>query len=90
MARTVTTHLMYEGAAEEAMTFYVTLFRDSKITQIERYGPGEMGAEGSIKLAKYRASTGRQASQGTGVSKAKFHPFSGADPLLPPAVIDFT
>lgn len=54
MARTVMTHLMFVGAAEEAMTFYVSLFRDSAITQIDRYGPGEMGAEGSVKLARFR------------------------------------
>jgi predicted 3-demethylubiquinone-9 3-methyltransferase (glyoxalase superfamily) len=53
MARNVTTHLMFEGTAEEAMTFYVSLFGDSKIEQIERYGPGEMAAEGSVKLAEF-------------------------------------
>ena len=36
MARKVTTHLMFEGAAEEAITFYTSLFSDSEVTQIER------------------------------------------------------
>jgi predicted 3-demethylubiquinone-9 3-methyltransferase (glyoxalase superfamily) len=53
MAKNVTTHLMFEGTAEEAMTVYVSLFSDSKIEQIEKYGPGEMGAEGSVKLARF-------------------------------------
>jgi predicted 3-demethylubiquinone-9 3-methyltransferase (glyoxalase superfamily) len=53
MARNVTTHLMFEGAAEEAMTLYVSLFGNSRIEQIERYGPGEMGAEGTVKLAVF-------------------------------------
>jgi predicted 3-demethylubiquinone-9 3-methyltransferase (glyoxalase superfamily) len=53
MARNVLTHLMFEGAAEEAMTFYVSLFGDSAITQIERYRPGEMGAEGTVKVASF-------------------------------------
>ena len=53
MARRGTTHLMFEGAAEEAMTFFVSLFGNSRIEQIERYGPGEMGAEGSVKLAVF-------------------------------------
>ena len=53
MARKVTTHLMFEGAAEEAMTLYVSLFGDSAITRVERYGPGEMGAEGTVKLASF-------------------------------------
>ncbi len=53
MARKVTTHLMFEGSAEEAMTLYVSLFANSRIEQIERYGPGEVGAEGSVKLAHF-------------------------------------
>jgi len=35
------------------MTLYVSLFGDSEIRQIERYGAGEMGKEGSVKLAKF-------------------------------------
>jgi predicted 3-demethylubiquinone-9 3-methyltransferase (glyoxalase superfamily) len=53
MAREVTTHLMFEGAAEEAMTLYTSLFGNSAITQIERYGPGEQGKEGTVKLASF-------------------------------------
>jgi len=64
MARKVTTHLMFEGAAEEAMTLYVSLFGDSRIETIERYGPGEMGAEGSVKLAHFSLA-GRSSSAST-------------------------
>jgi predicted 3-demethylubiquinone-9 3-methyltransferase (glyoxalase superfamily) len=53
MACNVTTHLMFGGAAEEAMALYVSLFGDSAIKQIERYGPGEMGAEGAVKRASF-------------------------------------
>jgi predicted 3-demethylubiquinone-9 3-methyltransferase (glyoxalase superfamily) len=53
MARKMTTHLMFEGVAEEAMNFYVSLFGDSEIKQVLRYGPGEMGAEGSVKTATF-------------------------------------
>ena len=53
MARKITTHLMFEGTAEEALKFYVSLFQDSEIVQIERYGPGEQGAEGSFKRATF-------------------------------------
>lgn len=59
MARKVMTHLMFEGAAEEAMAFYVSLFADSEITQVERYGPGEQGKEGTIKIA-YFTLAGRE------------------------------
>jgi predicted 3-demethylubiquinone-9 3-methyltransferase (glyoxalase superfamily) len=44
---------MFEGKAEEAMRFYVSLFKGSEITEIERYGPGEQGSEGSIKQARF-------------------------------------
>lgn len=52
MARAVATHLMFEGTAEEAMSFYVSLFKGS-ITQNERYGPGEQGKEGTVKIARF-------------------------------------
>ena len=45
--------LMFEGKAEEAMTFYVSLFPDGKIVDIVRYGPGQAGAEGSVKVASF-------------------------------------
>jgi predicted 3-demethylubiquinone-9 3-methyltransferase (glyoxalase superfamily) len=53
MARAVATFLMFDGVAEEAMSFYVSLFKGSTITRIERYGPGEQGAEGSVKRADF-------------------------------------
>ncbi len=53
MARKVTTHLMFEGVAEEAMNFYVSLFPGSEITQVERYGPGDIGAQGTVKIATF-------------------------------------
>ena len=37
MPQTVSTFLMFEGAAEEAMRFYVSLFADSSIDEIERW-----------------------------------------------------
>src|SRR5258708_6255720 len=53
MARMGTAHLMFDGVAEEAMTLYVSLFGDSEIKQLERYGPGEQGAEGTVKQATF-------------------------------------
>ena len=53
MARAVLTQLMFEGAAEEAMNLYVSLFRGSAVQRIERYGQGEQGAEGSVKRAEF-------------------------------------
>ncbi len=53
MARTVATFLMFDGAAEQAMNLYVSLYSDSHINRLERYGPGEHGAEGTIRLAEF-------------------------------------
>jgi predicted 3-demethylubiquinone-9 3-methyltransferase (glyoxalase superfamily) len=53
MARRITTFLMFAGVAEEAMNFYVSLFGDSEIQRVERYGPGEQGAEGTVKQAAF-------------------------------------
>src|SRR5262245_45898047 len=53
MARMVSTFLMFEGVAEEAMRFYVSLFAGSEVRKIERYGPGEQGAEGTVKVADF-------------------------------------
>ena len=53
MPSSITPFLMFEGSAEAALQFYVALFRNSEVTHIERYGPGEMGAEGSVKRADF-------------------------------------
>jgi predicted 3-demethylubiquinone-9 3-methyltransferase (glyoxalase superfamily) len=53
MPKIVATLLMFEGRAEEAMNFYVSLFGNSKITDVERYGPNEPGPEGSVKYASF-------------------------------------
>ncbi len=49
----VTTFLMFEGRAEEAMTFYTSLFDDGRIVSIDRYGPGEQGVEGTVRHAVF-------------------------------------
>jgi predicted 3-demethylubiquinone-9 3-methyltransferase (glyoxalase superfamily) len=53
MATTIRPFLMFEGAAEEAMRFYVSLFPDATIDDITRYGPGEAVAEGAFKTARF-------------------------------------
>jgi predicted 3-demethylubiquinone-9 3-methyltransferase (glyoxalase superfamily) len=44
---------MFEGKAEEAMNFYVSLFPAGAILDIERYGHGQAGPEGSVKKATF-------------------------------------
>jgi predicted 3-demethylubiquinone-9 3-methyltransferase (glyoxalase superfamily) len=53
MAQSICTHLMFTGDAEAAIGLYTSLFPNSAITAIDRYGPGEMGAEGSVRLARF-------------------------------------
>jgi len=45
--------LMFEGKAEEAMKFYVSLIPGSAIGDITRYGPGGPGPEGSVMKASF-------------------------------------
>ena len=51
MTQKITTFLMFEGKAEEAMNFYTSLFEQSKVLHITRYGPNEAGAEGTVMHA---------------------------------------
>ena len=53
MANKVTPFLMFFGQAEEAITFYVSLFANSSIGQIERYGPNGIGIEGTVVRAEF-------------------------------------
>lgn len=41
------------GKAEEAMRFYTSVFRNSAILGIDRYGVGEEGTEGTVKHAAF-------------------------------------
>jgi predicted 3-demethylubiquinone-9 3-methyltransferase (glyoxalase superfamily) len=41
------------GKAEEAMSFYVSLFQDSRVVDVERYGAGEEEPEGTLKRARF-------------------------------------
>lgn len=53
MTKRICTHLMFEGTAEAAMTFYVSLFPGSRIVSCERYGPEGPGAAGTVRLAEF-------------------------------------
>lgn len=53
MSVTVRPFLMFEGKAEEAMKFYVSLIPGSEIVEINRYGPGGPGPEGSVMTAVF-------------------------------------
>jgi len=44
---------MFQGNAEEAMNHYLSIFEDSEITGIIRYGANEAGEEGSVMQATF-------------------------------------
>ena len=50
----ITPFLMFQdGNAEEAMNYYTSLFEDSEITTISRYGANETGDEGTVMHATF-------------------------------------
>ena len=49
MKTRVTPFLMFEGKAQQAMEFYVSLFPDSRVEEVKLYGPGEAGQEGTVE-----------------------------------------
>lgn len=53
MSARVRPFLMFEGKAEEAMRFYVSLIPGSEIGDVVRWGAGGPGKEGSVMLATF-------------------------------------
>ena len=49
----ITTFLMFEGDAEAAMTFYISLFDDAEVVDVSRYGADGPGREGSVRHATF-------------------------------------
>lgn len=49
----ISTFFMFEGKAEEAMNFYTSIFDNSEILSISRYGANEAGPEGTVLHATF-------------------------------------
>ena len=49
----ITTFLMFEGQAEEAMNYYISLFKDSEVVNIKRYEANMGGTEGKVLHATF-------------------------------------
>jgi predicted 3-demethylubiquinone-9 3-methyltransferase (glyoxalase superfamily) len=49
----ITTFLMFEGKAEEAMNFYLSVFDQAEILSIHRYGTNGPGTEGTVSHATF-------------------------------------
>ncbi|MGI9056976.1 MAG: VOC family protein [Ktedonobacteraceae bacterium] len=49
----ITTFLMFDGKAEEAMNYYVSVFDQAEIVSIHKYGANEAGVEGTVAHATF-------------------------------------
>ena len=49
----ITPFLWFDDKAEEAMNFYVSIFKNSKIVSITRYGEAGPGASGTVMTASF-------------------------------------
>jgi len=50
----ITPFLWFDGKAEEAMNFYVSIFKNSKIVSVSRYGEAGPGPKGTVMTAAFQ------------------------------------
>ncbi len=50
----ITPFLWFDGQAEEAMNFYVSLFKNSKVVKVTRYGEAGPGPKGTVMSATFQ------------------------------------
>ena len=50
----ITPFLWFDGKAEEAMNFYVSIFKNSKVGRVTRYGEGGPGPKGTVMSATFQ------------------------------------
>src|SRR6267142_4809256 len=74
----ITPFLWFDGKAEEAMKFYVSLFKNSKVVSVTRCGEHGPGPKGSVMSATFQ------------LEGQEFHALSGG-PMFPfsPAISFF-
>ena len=52
--QTITPFLWFDGKAEEAMNFYASIFKNSKIGSVTRYGEEGPGPKGKVMTATFQ------------------------------------
>lgn len=50
----ITPFLWFDGKAEEAVNFYVSVFKNSKVVRVTRYGEGGPGPKGAVMSATFQ------------------------------------
>jgi len=53
MIQKITPFLWFDNQAEEAMNFYISVFKDSKVLSISRYGEGAPVPAGTVMTASF-------------------------------------
>ena len=69
----ITPFLWFDGNAEEAMNFYVSLFKNSKVGKVTRYGEAGPGPKGSVMSATFQLE-GQDFCALNGGPQVKFTP----------------
>src|SRR5256885_11840205 len=65
--------LWFDGKAEEAMNFYVSIFKNSKVLSVTRYGSAGPGPKGTVMSATFQLE-GQQFYALNGGPQFKFTP----------------
>ncbi len=69
----ITTFLWFDGKAEEAMNLYVSIFKNSKVVSVTRYGEAGPGPKGTAMSAVFQLE-GQQFYALNGGPQYKFTP----------------
>lgn len=69
----ITTCLWFDGQAEEAMNYYVSIFKNAKVLSVNRYGKNSPMPEGTVLTANFELD-GRQFTALNGGPMYKFSP----------------
>ena len=69
----ITTFLWFDNNAEEAVNFYVSVFKNSKINKVSRYGDAGPGLKGSVMVMNFQLE-GQEFTALNGGPAFKFTP----------------
>jgi predicted 3-demethylubiquinone-9 3-methyltransferase (glyoxalase superfamily) len=69
----ITPFLWFDGKAEEAMNFYVSIFKDSKVGKVTRFGEGGPAPKGTVTTASFQIE-GQELTALNGGPQYKFTP----------------
>ena len=70
----ITPFLWFDGQAEEAMNFYVSVFKNSKVRSVTRYGDAGPGPKGQVMVASFTLD----GQEFTALNGGPGYPFSQA------------